>query len=179
MAHFGGSAIRILFIGNQQGVGAAANETRRSANEHAGEQRATPFLPVENEPPPRLLVEHTLHAYEHDPRHESYGLEAAEALGVPPERVFKTLVAEVDGQLAVGVVPVAGTAAAPRDTRFFVLNGSAERLWDFLSSPQSARSMARHLTDEYGIAMSAAENDVLAFLKDLELNGLIVPETNQ
>ena len=77
------------------------------------------------------------------------------------------------------VVPIAGTAAAPRDTRFFVLNGSAERLWDFLSSPQSASAMARHLTDEYGIAMSAAENDVLAFLKDLELNGLIVPETNQ
>ncbi|GGP69783.1 Cys-tRNA(Pro) deacylase [Saccharothrix coeruleofusca] len=53
-------------------------------------------------------VAHALHAYEHDPRHESYGLEAAEALGVAPERVFKTLVAEVDGKLAVGVVPVTG-----------------------------------------------------------------------
>ncbi|MGM1062967.1 Cys-tRNA(Pro) deacylase [Saccharothrix sp. Mg75] len=53
-------------------------------------------------------VAHTLHAYDHDPRHESYGLEAAEALGVPPGRVFKTLVAEVDGKLAVGVVPVTG-----------------------------------------------------------------------
>ncbi|GAA3461388.1 MULTISPECIES: Cys-tRNA(Pro) deacylase [Saccharothrix] len=53
-------------------------------------------------------VAHTLHAYEHDPRHESYGLEAAEALGVPPGRVFKTLVADVDGKLAVGVVPVTG-----------------------------------------------------------------------
>lgn len=51
-------------------------------------------------------VAHTLHAYSHDPRHESYGLEAAEALGLVPERVFKTLVAEVDGKLAVGVVPV-------------------------------------------------------------------------
>ncbi|GAA2689928.1 MULTISPECIES: Cys-tRNA(Pro) deacylase [Actinosynnema] len=49
-----------------------------------------------------------LHSYEHDPRHESYGMEAAEALGVAPERVFKTLVAEVDGKLAVGVVPVTG-----------------------------------------------------------------------
>ena len=36
----------------------------------------------------------------------SYGLEASEALGVPPEHVFKTLVAAVDGSLAVGVVPV-------------------------------------------------------------------------
>jgi Cys-tRNA(Pro)/Cys-tRNA(Cys) deacylase len=51
-------------------------------------------------------VAHTLHSYEHDPRHESYGLEAAEALGLVPERVFKTLVCEVDGKLAVGVVPV-------------------------------------------------------------------------
>ncbi|MBB5955193.1 Cys-tRNA(Pro)/Cys-tRNA(Cys) deacylase [Saccharothrix tamanrassetensis] len=51
-------------------------------------------------------VAHELHAYEHDPRHESYGLEAAEALGISPDRVFKTLVAEVDGKLAVGVVPV-------------------------------------------------------------------------
>lgn len=38
----------------------------------------------------------------------SYGEEAAGALGVPPERMFKTLVAEVDGTLTVGVVPVAG-----------------------------------------------------------------------
>jgi len=53
-------------------------------------------------------VAHTLHAYSHDPRHESYGLEAAEALGLVPGRVFKTLVAEVDGALAVGVVPVTG-----------------------------------------------------------------------
>ena len=53
----------------------------------------------------RAKVAFTLHEYAHDPRHESYGLEASEALGVPPERVFKTLVAAVDGSLAVGVVP--------------------------------------------------------------------------
>ncbi|WAL66784.1 Cys-tRNA(Pro) deacylase [Amycolatopsis cynarae] len=53
-------------------------------------------------------IVHKLHAYEHDPKHESYGLEAAEALGVDPARVFKTLVAEVDGKLTVGVVPVTG-----------------------------------------------------------------------
>ncbi len=54
----------------------------------------------------RAKIPFTLHEYAHDPRHESYGLEASEALGVPPERVFKTLVAAVDGALAVGVVPV-------------------------------------------------------------------------
>ncbi|MEU7514422.1 Cys-tRNA(Pro) deacylase [Streptomyces sp. NPDC042898] len=50
----------------------------------------------------------TLHAYEHDPASPSYGEEAAEALGVSPDRVFKTLVADVDGELTVAVVPVAG-----------------------------------------------------------------------
>src|SRR5215218_10035810 len=54
-------------------------------------------------------VEFTVHAYEHDPSHPSYGEEAAEAMGVSPERVFKTLVADVDGELTVAVVPVAGS----------------------------------------------------------------------
>ncbi|OXM52156.1 Cys-tRNA(Pro) deacylase [Amycolatopsis alba] len=53
-------------------------------------------------------VAHVLHAYDHDPRAGSYGLEAVEALGLDPERVFKTLVADVDGKLTVGVVPVTG-----------------------------------------------------------------------
>jgi Cys-tRNA(Pro)/Cys-tRNA(Cys) deacylase len=54
----------------------------------------------------RAGVAYTVHPYQHDARAMSYGLEAAAALGVPPERVFKTLVAEVDGQLVVAVVPV-------------------------------------------------------------------------
>lgn len=54
-------------------------------------------------------VAFTLHPYEHDPTADSYGEEAARALGVPPERVLKTLVADVDGTLTVAVVPVAGT----------------------------------------------------------------------
>jgi Cys-tRNA(Pro)/Cys-tRNA(Cys) deacylase len=37
-----------------------------------------------------------------------YGLDAAAALGVDPARIFKTLVASVDGRLVVGVVPVSG-----------------------------------------------------------------------
>lgn len=53
-------------------------------------------------------VTYKVHAYEHDPAHPSYGEEAAEAMGVSPERVFKTLVADVDGVLTVAVVPVAG-----------------------------------------------------------------------
>lgn len=51
-------------------------------------------------------IEFELLEYEHNPTHESFGLEAVEVLGLPGEQVFKTLVAEVDGRLAVGIVPV-------------------------------------------------------------------------
>jgi Cys-tRNA(Pro)/Cys-tRNA(Cys) deacylase len=54
-------------------------------------------------------VPFTIHSYDHDPSHPSYGEEAAEAMGVSPDRVFKTLVADVDGALTVAVVPVAGS----------------------------------------------------------------------
>ncbi|OIJ91488.1 aminoacyl-tRNA deacylase [Streptomyces sp. MUSC 14] len=54
-------------------------------------------------------VDFTVHAYDHDPAHPSYGEEAAEAMGVSPDRVFKTLVADVDGALTVAVVPVSGS----------------------------------------------------------------------
>jgi len=53
-----------------------------------------------------LGVQHSTHSYRHDPAHASFGLEAAEALGVEPGRVFKTLVLQADGELVVGVVPV-------------------------------------------------------------------------
>jgi len=54
-------------------------------------------------------VPHTVHAYAHDPRSASYGEEAAVKLGLPMERVFKTLVVALDGrELAVAVVPVSG-----------------------------------------------------------------------
>jgi len=56
----------------------------------------------------RAEVSFSLHAYDHDPRATSFGLEAAEALGVDPDRVFKTLLASLDGRLVVGIVPVTG-----------------------------------------------------------------------
>lgn len=56
----------------------------------------------------RAKVAHTLHPYQHDPRSTAFGDEAVAALGLDPNRVFKTLVATVDGaRLTVGVVPVA------------------------------------------------------------------------
>jgi Cys-tRNA(Pro)/Cys-tRNA(Cys) deacylase len=55
----------------------------------------------------RAKVEHTLHPYHHDPATTAFGDEVVNALGWDPRRVFKTLVASVDGALVVGIVPVA------------------------------------------------------------------------
>ena len=54
-------------------------------------------------------IAYTLHPYDPPPDAESYGEAAADALGVPRERLFKTLLAEVDGALTVAVVPVSGS----------------------------------------------------------------------
>jgi Cys-tRNA(Pro)/Cys-tRNA(Cys) deacylase len=74
-------------------------------------QAATPALALLA----RAGVPHRVRAYELPPREgrdraarPNYGLEAAAALGVAPERVFKTLIATVDDRLAVAIVPVAG-----------------------------------------------------------------------
>ena len=54
-------------------------------------------------------ITHTVHEYTHDPDSESYGQEAADKLGVPASRVFKTLVVSLDNKaLAVAVLPVSG-----------------------------------------------------------------------
>src|SRR5262245_41534973 len=54
----------------------------------------------------RAGIAFTVHEYEHDPRAPSYGPDAAGKLGLEAARVFKTLVADVDGSLTVAVVPV-------------------------------------------------------------------------
>ncbi|MWV17962.1 Cys-tRNA(Pro) deacylase [Pseudomonas sp. L-22-4S-12] len=58
----------------------------------------------------KAKAEHRVHSYTHDPKAPSYGLEAAEKLGLDPARVFKTLLAASEkGELLVAVVPVAGS----------------------------------------------------------------------
>jgi Cys-tRNA(Pro)/Cys-tRNA(Cys) deacylase len=74
---------------------------RKHASRPAGATPATLALT-------RAGIDFTLHEYDHDPRAESYGLEAASALGLDPARVLKTLMATVDDRLVVAVVPVAG-----------------------------------------------------------------------
>lgn len=55
----------------------------------------------------KAKIPFTLHPYPHDPRSQAYGEEAAEALGLDPAQIFKTLIASVEGRLACAVVPVA------------------------------------------------------------------------
>lgn len=58
----------------------------------------------------KAKAEHRVLSYTHDPKAPSYGLEAAEKLGLDPARVFKTLLAATEkGELLVAVVPVAGS----------------------------------------------------------------------
>ena len=57
----------------------------------------------------RAGIPFTSHAYEHDPKAPSFGLEAARALGLDPADVFKTLLATVDGSTVVAIVPVSGS----------------------------------------------------------------------
>ncbi|MGJ3507142.1 Cys-tRNA(Pro) deacylase [Enemella sp. A6] len=69
------------------------------AKRHTGGTPATVTLD-------RAGIDYLIRRYTHDPSATSYGLEAAEALGVEPERVFKTLLVDTDHGLGVGIVPV-------------------------------------------------------------------------
>jgi Cys-tRNA(Pro)/Cys-tRNA(Cys) deacylase len=55
----------------------------------------------------RLNIRYFLHAYEHDPQSNAFGIEAANALDLDPMRIFKTLIATVEGRLTCALVPVA------------------------------------------------------------------------
>ncbi len=57
----------------------------------------------------KARISFTIHQYRHDPASKSFGQEAVQALGLAPERVFKTLIASADGdraRLVVAVIPV-------------------------------------------------------------------------
>jgi Cys-tRNA(Pro)/Cys-tRNA(Cys) deacylase len=109
----------------------------------------------------RAKIPFTVHEYAHDPRAESYGREASEALGVAPGRVFKTLVAEVDGALVTGVVPVEGQldlkalAAACGGKKAAMADvTAAERATGYVAggiSPVGQRKRLRVVVDESAI----------------------------
>jgi Cys-tRNA(Pro)/Cys-tRNA(Cys) deacylase len=105
----------------------------------------------------RAGIAFTVHEYEHDPKAASYGLEAVEKLGLDPSRVFKTLVADVDGTLTVAIVPVEaqldlralGKRAAMADAKL------AERTTGYVTggiSPLGQRKQLPTLLDESALA---------------------------
>src|SRR6202161_2252826 len=114
----------------------------------------------------RAGISFTVHEYAHDPRHESYGLEASQVLGISPERVFKTLIAEVDGTLVTGVVPVTGqldlqtlAAAAGGKKAAMAPVAAAERATGFVVggiSPLGPRTGPPALFDFPALGVSAA-----------------------
>ncbi|WP_411732915.1 Cys-tRNA(Pro) deacylase [Paeniglutamicibacter sp.] len=75
----------------------------KKKNTHSTGTPATTLLDRESVP-------YTVHSYTHDPAEANYGMEAAEALGVPPARVFKTLLVSTGepgpAALVVGIIPV-------------------------------------------------------------------------
>jgi Cys-tRNA(Pro)/Cys-tRNA(Cys) deacylase len=112
----------------------------------------------------RARIPFTVHEYVHDPRHDSYGMEASAALGVAPDRVFKTLIAEVDGKLVVAVVPVVGEldlkalAAAAGGKRAAMADvAAAERATGYVAggiSPLGQRKRLPVVIDESALGYS-------------------------
>lgn len=55
----------------------------------------------------RSKINHVVHEYIHDPTSQAYGMEAAQKLGIPEHRVFKTLLVSFNtNEMAVGIIPV-------------------------------------------------------------------------
>jgi Cys-tRNA(Pro)/Cys-tRNA(Cys) deacylase len=100
----------------------------------------------------RRKVAHTLHPYQVDADTPNYGAAVAAALGVPAQRLFKTLVSEVDGAPTVAVVPVTGEldlkalAAAVRGKRATLAERAlAERLTGYVRGGISPLAQRRRL----------------------------------
>ncbi len=113
----------------------------------------------------RAGVDFTVHPYEHAAGAPSYGAEAADALGLRPAEVFKTLVARVDGALVTAVVPVSGSldlkalAAALGGKRATMAEpADAERATGYVVggiSPLGQRSRLPTVVDESALSLAA------------------------
>ncbi len=111
----------------------------------------------------RAKMPFVIREYEHDPAAQSYGMEAAEKLGLDPAAVFKTLVASVDGKLTVAIVPVARSldlkalAAAAGGKRAAMADiGEAERATGYVAggiSPLGQRKRLPTVIDESAMGL--------------------------
>jgi Cys-tRNA(Pro)/Cys-tRNA(Cys) deacylase len=108
-------------------------------------------------------VAYSLHPYAHDAAASSYGNEAALALGVERDRVFKTLMAVLEtDELVVGIVPVSGMLdlrklASTFDTKRATMAPlrDAERSSGYVAggiSPFGQRTQRRTAIDELAFA---------------------------
>ena len=112
----------------------------------------------------KLNISFEVRAYQHDPKVTDFGKEAAEALGVDPAQIFKTLLAEADGQLVVGIVPVSGQldlkalAAAVGARKAVMANPAiAEKKTGYVVggiSPLGQRTKLRTVLDETALDLS-------------------------
>ncbi|CAM3612414.1 Cys-tRNA(Pro) deacylase [Halomonas lysinitropha] len=130
-------------------------------------------------------VAFSLVEYEHDPRSPAYGEEAAQALDLSPEEVFKTLLARLDdGRLVMAMVPVsaqldlkalaraaggrkatlAETADAERATGYVVGGisplGQRKRLPAFLDASAEHLASLHVSGGRRGLEISLAPNDL-------------------
>ena len=113
----------------------------------------------------RAGIPFEVRSYHHNPVETDFGREAADALGVAPDRIFKTLLADVDGALAVGIVPVSGLldlkalAAALSGKRAVMADPAvAERKTGYVVggiSPLGQRTALRTVLDESARAHSS------------------------
>lgn len=135
----------------------------------------------------RAKVSFELHEYTHDARAPSYGLEAAEALGIDPALVYKTLLAQLDGkELVVAIVPIAGTlnlkslaraarakraemaepSAAQRSTGYVLGGispfGQKKRLRTFVDDSVLALTCVHVSGGRRGLEIALSPNDLLA-----------------
>jgi Cys-tRNA(Pro)/Cys-tRNA(Cys) deacylase len=131
-------------------------------------------------------VPFTLHRYEHDANADSFGMEAVEKLGLPAERVFKTLIAHVDGKaLVMTIIPVAGRldlkklaaaaggkkadmadpAAAERATGYVIGGisplGGRRRLPTFLDSSALGHATIYVSAGQRGLQMELSPHDLV------------------
>ena len=90
--------VKFVAAPRQRTAQGSLNDEPRSERPMSKTTRATQALE-------KLGVKFVLHAYDYDPNAESIGLQAAQALGVEPGRMLKTLMAEVDGKPVCAVVP--------------------------------------------------------------------------